>query len=87
MENNNSQTSPRPKLGKFPMRRGSRVCSLQTPDRVNALNQNLIRPVLLFCQPFKGFIREQTGYKGINHLLEREHEHAAGRVLDFAALS
>jgi hypothetical protein len=33
---------------------------------------------LVFWQPFKGFIRVQTGYKGIKDLLQRKHRRAPG---------
>jgi hypothetical protein len=48
--------------------------SLQTPDRLDALKQNLIRSVLLFCQPFKGFVAKQTSNQGIDDVLQGKYE-------------
>jgi hypothetical protein len=39
------------------------LCSLQIRGRIEAVKGILIRAVLLFCQPLKAFLHEQTGYK------------------------
>ena len=45
-----------------------------TPAKSIPLKQNLIRLLLLFRQPLKSFIREQSRDEGVNDLLQREHE-------------
>jgi hypothetical protein len=48
-----------------------------SPPKVDAVQQNLIRSILFFRQPFKGSVGKRAGNEGIHDLLQREHEETA----------
>ncbi len=51
-----------------------RVGLAATSDWSGALRQDLIRSVLLFRQPFEGFVGKQTSNERVDDLLQPKHE-------------